>query len=208
MSLQPALACGLGALGVELDASTQGKLVDYVHLIDKWNRVHNLTAIREPDQMVGLHLLDSLSLLGHLGAGESLVDVGSGAGLPGLALALARPDLAVTVLDSSHKKAAFLDQAKAQLGLANVEVVCARVEQWRPGRAFSTVVSRAFAELADFVALAGHLLAPGGSMLAMKGLYPHEEAARLPKTHRVDRVVAVRVPGVDAERHLVFMSPA
>ena len=112
------------------------------------------------------------------------------------------------VLDSSHKKTAFLAQAKAELGLGNLEVVCERVEKWRPAQPFELVVSRAFAELADFVTLAGHLSAPGGSLLAMKGLYPYEEIARLPKTHRVDRVVPVRVPGVNAERHLVFLSAA
>lgn len=208
MSLQDQLAQGLGALGVELDASTQGKLLDYLQLIDKWNQVHNLTAVRDPEQMVALHLLDSLSLLPHLGSPARLADVGSGAGLPGLAIALARPGLPVAVLDSSHKKAAFLAQAKAELGLANLEVVCERVEKWRPAQPFDLVVSRAFAELADFVSLAGHLLAPGGSLLAMKGLHPYEEIARLPKTHRVDRVVPVRVPGVNAERHLVFLSAA
>lgn len=208
MNLESLLAEGLRALGVDLDERRQRQLLDYLRLIDKWNQVHNLTAVRDPEQMVGLHLLDSLSLLPHLGTPQSLVDVGSGAGLPGVALAISRPVLPVTVLDSSHKKTAFLDQAKAELGLANLEVACSRVEQWRPGRQFSVVVSRAFAELADFVSLAGHLVEPGGRLLAMKGLFPYEEIARLPKTHRVDQVLRLRVPGVDAERHLVFLSPA
>lgn len=202
------LATGARALGIDLDAGCQSQLLAYLQLIEKWNQVHNLTAIREPAQMVTLHLLDSLAVLPHLGSPCSVVDVGSGAGLPGVALALARPGLPVTVVDASHKKAAFLEQARAELGLTSLTVVCERVERWRPPQPYESVISRAFADLADFVTLAGHLLAPGGEMLAMKGLYPYEEIARLPATHRVDRVLPVRVPGLDAERHLVFLRRA
>jgi 16S rRNA (guanine527-N7)-methyltransferase len=208
MSIEARLAAGLAAMGVALDAGAQAKLADFLRLVEKWNRVHNLTAVREPDRMVVLHLLDSLSVLPHVALARTLLDVGTGAGLPGIPLAIARPDLAVTLLDSSHKKAAFLRQARAELGLANVEVVCERVERWRPAARFDVVVSRAFAELADFVAQAGHLAAPGGTLLAMKGVHPFEEIARLPATHRVEGVVALTVPTLEAQRHLVLLKAA
>jgi 16S rRNA (guanine527-N7)-methyltransferase len=170
--------------------------------------VHNLTAVREGDAMVSLHVLDSLSVLPHLGGARTLVDVGSGGGFPGIPLAIAREDLAVTLVDSSHKKCSFLEQAKAELGLKNVNVACERVENWRPEGGFDIVVSRAFSELSDFVAQAKHLVAPGGRLLAMKGVYPYDEIARLPPTHRAARVEELRIPGLDAKRHLVFLEPA
>jgi 16S rRNA (guanine527-N7)-methyltransferase len=208
VTIEARLAEGLAAMGIALDAPAQAKLVAYLRLIEKWNKVHNLTAVREPGQMVVLHLLDSLSVLPHVAGARTLLDVGTGAGLPGIPLAIARPDLAVTLLDASHKKATFLRQAKAELELANVEVACERVEKWHPAAAFDVVVSRAFAELADFVAQAAHLVAPGGAMLAMKGVHPFEEIARVPATHRVENVVALRVPTLDAQRHLVFLKAA
>ena len=208
MTIETRLAEGLAAMRLVLDAAGQAKLVAYLRLIEKWNKVHNLTAVREPGQMVVLHLLDSLAVLPHVAVARSLLDVGTGAGLPGIPLAVARPDLAVTLLDSSHKKATFLRQAKAELGLANVEVACERVENWHPPASFDVVVSRAFAELADFVTQAGHLVAPGGAMLAMKGVHPFDELARVPPTHRVENVVALRVPSLDAQRHLVLLKAA
>jgi 16S rRNA (guanine527-N7)-methyltransferase len=208
MTIEAGIAAGLTALGTELSAPGQAKLAAYVRLIEKWNRVHNLTAVREPDQMVVLHILDSLSIHPHVAAAKTLLDVGTGAGLPGIPLAIARPDLAVTLLDSSHKKAAFLQQAKTELALANVDVACERVEQWKPGRTFDVVVSRAFAELAEFVTQARHLAGPGGRMLAMKGVHPFEEIARLPSTHRVASVVELTVPQLDAKRHLVLLEAA
>jgi len=208
MSIEASIAKGLAALGLSLPQEAQDRLAAYLQLIAKWNRVHNLTAVREPEQMVVLHLLDSLTVLPHVAQARSLLDVGSGAGLPGIPLALARPDLDVTLLDSSHKKAAFLEQAKAELRLANANVVCERVEQWQPGRRFDAVVTRAFAELADFVAQARHLVAPSGRMLAMKGVHPFEEIARVPATHRVARVVELTVPSLDAKRHLVLLEAA
>jgi 16S rRNA (guanine527-N7)-methyltransferase len=180
----------------------------YLRLLEKWNRVHNLTAVRETERMVVLHLLDSLSVLPHIPETGSLLDVGSGGGLPGIPIALARPDLRVTLLDSSSKKTVFLEQARVELVLANVEVVCERVEQWRPAGTFDVVVSRAFAELGEFVAQAQHLVAPGGRMLAMKGVYPFEEIARMPATHRVAQVAELHVPALDAKRHLVFVERA
>ncbi|MDH5263982.1 MAG: 16S rRNA (guanine(527)-N(7))-methyltransferase RsmG [Betaproteobacteria bacterium] len=208
MTIESRLAEGLAAMGVALDAPAQAKLVAYLRLIEKWNKVHNLTAVREPGQMVVLHLLDSLSVLPHVAGARTLLDVGTGAGLPGIPLAIARPDLAVTLLDSSHKKAAFLRQAKAELALPNVEVACERVEKWHPAAPFDIVVSRAFSELADFVLQARHLVTPGGTMLAMKGVHPFEEIAKLPATHRVEDVVELTVPTLDAQRHLVLLKAA
>jgi 16S rRNA (guanine527-N7)-methyltransferase len=180
----------------------------HLDLVAKWNRVHNLTSVRDPEQMVTLHLLDSLSLLPHLEGAQRLADIGTGGGFPGVPLAIARPRLRVSLVESSHKKCTFLEQAKAELALANVEVVCERVEQWKPAERFDTVVSRAFAELADFVAQAAHLLAPGGRMLAMKGLHPYEEIARVPKSHRVAQVIELHVAGLEAKRHLVVLEAA
>jgi 16S rRNA (guanine527-N7)-methyltransferase len=208
MSIESSLAAGLSAMHLALPEAARDKLCAYLHLIEKWNRVHNLTAVREPGQMVVLHLLDSLSVLPHVSKVRTLLDVGSGAGLPGIPLAIARPDLAVTLLDSSHKKAAFLEQARAELDLGNVTVACERVERWRPGRTFDVVVSRAFSELAEFVSQSAHLVAPGGALLAMKGVHPFDEIARLPASHRVENVIELEVPSLDAKRHLVLLKAA
>ena len=159
-------------------------------------------------QMVTLHLLDSLSVLPHVAGTASLLDVGTGAGLPGIPLAIARPAMRVTLLDSSHKKCAFLQQAKTELGLANVDVVCDRVENWKPEARYEVVVSRAFSDLADFVQQAQHLVAPGGKLMAMKGVYPFEEIARVPASHRVAQVIELRVPRLEASRHVVLVEAA
>lgn len=195
-------------MGLALDEAQHSRLANHLRLVEKWNRVHNLTAVRETDQMVVLHVLDSLSLLPHLGEAKTLLDVGSGPGFPGIPVALARPDLAVTLLDSSSKKCAFLDQARTELGLSNVRVVCERVEQWNPAERFDAVVSRAFAELSDFVTQTRHLVQPLGRLLAMKGVYPFEEIARVPQSHRVASVVELAVPTLDAKRHLVLLEAA
>lgn len=206
--LEAKISQGAAALGLVLDHDAATRFADYLRLIEKWNRVHNLTAVRETEQMVVLHLLDSLSVLPHVAGARTLLDVGTGAGLPGIPIALASPALEVTLLDSSHKKTTFLEQAKAELDLRNVSIACERVEQWRPERTFDVVVSRAFADLAEFVAQAHHLVAPGGRMLAMKGVYPFEEIARVPASHRVADVKELRVPALDAKRHLVFVERA
>ena len=208
MSLESQLGQGLAAMGTPLPEGAIDRLAQYLRLLEKWNRVHNLTAIREPEQMVTLHVLDSLSILPYVASARSLVDVGTGAGLPGIPLALARPDLSVTLLDSSHKKATFLEQARLELKLENIAVACERVERWHPQAKFDAVVSRAFAELADFVQGARHLVAPEGTMLAMKGVHPFDEIARLPATCRLDRVVELSVPTLEAKRHLVLLKAA
>lgn len=208
MSLQAQIEDGATALGIALSPAAAARCAEFLRLIEKWNRVHNLTAVRETEQMVVLHLLDSLSILPHLRDARTVLDVGSGPGLPGIPVAIAQPATQVTLLDSSHKKAAFLAQAKAELELDNVEVVCERVEQWRPGRTFDVVLSRAFAELGEFVTQAQHLVAPGGRLLAMKGVYPFDEIARVPPSHRVSEVKELSVPALDAKRHLVFVERA
>lgn len=201
------LAQGLSEMGLLLDAATQVRLLQYIGLMEKWNRVYNLTAIREQFQMVGNHLLDSLVLTPYI-SGVQVLDVGSGAGLPGIPLALACPQLEVTLLDSNHKKTAFLRQAVAELALANVTVAAERVETWQPAQKFDCIVSRAFAELAEFVNLAKHLLAPGGYFAAMKGLHPYDEIERLPSGWRTKEVIDLHVPGLNATRHLVLIEAA
>jgi 16S rRNA (guanine527-N7)-methyltransferase len=205
MTLQEKLAAGMSALGLDLPAETQHKLLAYVALLAKWNKVHNLTAVRDTEEMVTLHLLDSLSVLPHI-KGSRLLDVGSGGGLPGIPLAIACPDLSVTLLDSSHKKSAFQRQAKAELGLDNVEVVCDRVENYQPAPKFDMVISRAFSDLAEYVKLTGHLLSDSGTWLAMKGVHPYDEIAQLKNISA--EVVTLTVPGLEAQRHLVFMKAA
>jgi 16S rRNA (guanine527-N7)-methyltransferase len=180
-----------------------------VALLAKWNAVYNLTAIRDPRQMLIQHILDSLSIVPHLVQRNpgTVLDVGSGGGLPGIVLAIVRPDWGVTVNDIVHKKTAFQAQAKAELGLTNLSVVTGRVETLRPGAEvsakFDVIVSRAFAELADFVTLARHLVAEQGAILAMKGVRPDDEIERLPAGVYVEQVVRLDVPFLDAERHLV-----
>jgi 16S rRNA (guanine527-N7)-methyltransferase len=207
MSAASALAAGLAALGLSLDAEAQQRLLAYLALVEKWNRVYNLTAVRDTDQMVPQHLLDSLAVAPHL-RGESLLDVGSGAGLPGLPLAVARPAMTVTLLEASHKKSAFLKQAAIELALPNLEVVNARVEAWEAPRAYDVVISRAFSDLAEFAALAGRHVAPGGVLAAMKGVYPYEELAQLPSPYRMTAALPLQVPGLAAERHLVLLERA
>jgi 16S rRNA (guanine527-N7)-methyltransferase len=204
MSLATGLERGVRALGLELAPAAQAKLLEYLALIDKWNRVYNLTAVRDRQQMLVQHLLDSLAVVPHFN-GASLADVGSGAGLPGIPIALARPQIVVTLIEASHKKAAFLKQAAIELALANVEVVNARVETLDAAQRFDVVISRAFSDLPEFVALAGGLCAENGVLAAMKGVYPHEELAQLPAPYRVRATVPLAVPGIDGERHLVLV---
>jgi 16S rRNA (guanine527-N7)-methyltransferase len=207
MNAPEPLRRGLLALGVASSDEQSERLERYLALLEKWNRTYNLTAIREPERMVTHHVLDSLAILRHV-RGPNVLDVGSGAGLPGIPLAIASPALAVTLLDSSHKKAAFLQQAVGELALANATIVNARIESWRTDARFDTIVSRAFADLGEFVSAAARLLAPGGTIAAMKGVHPHDEIERLPQGFRVREVLKLDVPLLDAERHLVLMEPA
>lgn len=197
------LSRGLAALGVDLPPSAQEKLLAFAALLGKWNKVYNLTALRDEEQVISHHLLDSLAVLPHLGAVRRLADIGSGGGLPGIPLAIARPDLLVALVESNQKKSAFEQQAKIELGLANVSVHCERVEAWQPEEKCDVVVSRAFSDLAEFVRLSGHLLAEGGALLAMKGVHPYEEIGQLPAGWRVAEVIPLQVPGVEGARHLV-----
>jgi 16S rRNA (guanine527-N7)-methyltransferase len=204
MSLRTQLAAGIAALGLVLPEGGEAKLLAYLVLLDKWNRVYNLTAVRDAERMVSHHVLDSLAAVGFF-QGETVLDVGSGGGLPGIPLAIARPELQVTLIDSIAKKTAFLLQAKAELGLANLSVVTSRVEGFRPAAGFDVITSRAFSGLREFVTLTRHLLNPGGHWLAMKGLMPHEEVASLPDWARVSANHSLVVPGLEASRHLIVL---
>lgn len=198
MTPRDALDRGLGELTLELPRGARDQLLQYVALLEKWNRTYNLTAIRDPLEMVSHHLLDSLVVIPHLpmpAQEASLADVGSGAGLPGIPLAIARPQWKVALNDSNQKKTAFLRQAAIELQLANLSVHEGRAEAWRPASLFSVVISRAFAELADFIAGCRHLVAPNGVLVAMKGAAPANPGGK---------IVPLKVPLLDAQRNLVL----
>ncbi|MDB5803036.1 MAG: gidB [Betaproteobacteria bacterium] len=209
--LAPALEAGLDQLGLALPCEGRDKLLAYLDLLAKWNGTYNLTAIRDRAQMVNLHLLDSLTIARYILPGR-LLDVGSGGGMPGIPLAIyaasGLPGLKVTVLDSNHKKTAFLRQAKAELKLDNLEVAAERVEAWAPEEKFTQIVSRAFSDLFEFFHLTESLAAEGCEWLAMKGVHPHDEIAQLPAQCHLETVHKLKVPGVDAERHLVVLRAA
>ncbi len=208
------LAAGAAELGVTLDSSRVAQLSAFAGLLLRWNRVHNLTAIEQPDQVVSHHLLDSLAIVPTLeqqaeGRVLRVLDVGAGGGLPGIPLAIALPGLHFTLLDKVAKKTAFLQQAKLELGLQNVEIVQARVEDCRAAP-FDVIVARAFSSLADLVRLTRPLLNPAGCWYAMKGALPSSEIKELDDLRlpvRVMRTVKLRVPHLDAERHLVLIEP-
>ena len=204
MTLEQELEAGLAQLGLELSAEQIDRLNQYLALLNKWNKTYNLTAVRETERMVAYHVLDSLSALPHI-QGVRVLDVGSGGGMPGMLFAIARPDWQLTLIDANHKKTTFLSQAAIELGLNNVEVHCERVEALA-APAFDVITSRAFADLAEFVRLTRHVLADGGVWAALKGVYPYEEIAQLPDDIRVVSVLALHVPGLDAERHLVTLA--
>lgn len=206
MSPAQQLADGIRALGLPVAAPVQEQLLAFLGLVVKWNRVHNLTAIRDLPAMVSAHLLDSLAVAPHISQ-KTMLDVGSGGGFPGIPLALIWPGCRVTLLDSNQKKAAFLQQAKIELNLSNLTVVCARAESWQADQRFDVVISRAFADLPEFVRIAGHLCGPGGTLVAMKGVLADEEMVRLPAGSGVRKIVPLQVPGLHAERHLVLINP-
>ncbi len=197
-----ALAAGLAELSIPLSEEAQRKLLAFRDLLLKWNKTYNLTALRDPEQAISHHLLDSLAILPHVGSG-SLLDVGSGGGLPGIPLAIARPELSVSMVDTVQKKATFLQQASIELGLKNVSVYHARVEEMQ-GQ-YAQISSRAFAEIGLFIDLTRHLLAPGGRWLAMKGIRPDDELKTLPADIAVEAIVPLTVPGLAAERHLIIL---
>lgn len=198
----------LAATTVALDDRARERLVEYLHLLQRWNRTYNLTAVRDPLDMIHRHVLDSLAVLHHVRAGRCL-DVGSGAGLPGLVLAVAQPDAAWVLLDSNAKKCRFLSHVQGALGLDNVRVERSRIEDFHPAERFSTIISRALSSLGEFVAAAGHLVAPGGCLLAMKGRIPTHELSALGRSGEHAEVVPVHLPGLEAgQRHLVIMTPA
>ncbi len=206
--LRRRLDAGLASAAVELDERARDRLVAYLRLLGRWNRAYNLTAVRDPQDMIHRHLLDSLAVMPYL-RGERCLDVGSGAGLPGLVLAVARPGIAWVLLDSNAKKCRFLSHARAELRLDNVRVARSRVEDFHPSARFSTIISRALSSLADFVAGAGHLLAPGGCLLAMKGRNPGHELSALGISGEQAEVVPVRLTGLeDGQRHVVIVTPA
>ena len=205
ISLMRTVTDGASALGLDCSEKQIVSLIDYLALLSKWNVVYNLTAVRDPAQMVTQHLLDSMSAVPAFAAAKNVLDVGAGGGLPGLVLAILRPDMQVSLIDTVHKKTAFLTQVKAELGLSNVTVHTARVEQLQLGKKFDVITSRAFAELADFVNWSGHLLEQGGHFIAMKGVNPQQEMARMPAGWVVTEVRALLVPGMQAERHLIFI---
>lgn len=208
MSEAALLDRGLAELGLDLSAQARSRLLAFAALLGKWNRIYNLTAIRSPEQAITHHLLDSLSVLPHLGGIARLADIGSGGGLPGIALAIARPELEITSIETVGKKSSFQQQARIELGLSNFMPVHARVEEVVPDAPFDAVISRAFSDIADFVRLTRHLLGPGGRFLAMKGVYPRDELASLPDDVRVVEAHPLAVPGLDAERHLIILERA
>jgi 16S rRNA (guanine527-N7)-methyltransferase len=201
---------GARDLSLNLSEAQITKLIDYLALMSKWNSVYNLTAVRDPVQMVTQHLLDSLAAVSAFTNAKYVLDVGAGGGLPGIVLAIwaaeAQPEMRISMIDTVHKKTAFLTQVKAELSLSNVSVHTARVEQWQAPQKFDVITSRAFAELSDFITWSEHLLADGGEFIALKGVAPDTEVARLPAGWQVREVRALHVPTLQAERHLVFIA--
>jgi 16S rRNA (guanine527-N7)-methyltransferase len=208
VTLEKKLADGLRAMGLALPEPARAKLLEYLRLLAKWNRAYNLTAVQDPKEMIPRHLLDSLAVLPHL-RGPRVLDIGTGAGLPGIPLALAAPALDFTLLDASAKKIRFVRQAVHVLGLANAHPVQARLEAFRPPEKFDTLIARAFAAIPVMLAQAAPLLrrAPPGQMLAMKGARVHEELAALPPGWHAE-VVRLAVPGLEAVRYVVILKPA
>jgi 16S rRNA (guanine527-N7)-methyltransferase len=201
-ALTRAIEKGVSAMGMALDGGQVERLARYLLLLAKWNRVYNLTSIAQPLVMVAAHLLDSLAACPYV-KGARVLDVGSGAGLPGIPLAIACPDKRFVLLDSRVKKTRFMAQAVIELGIVNASVECARIESYRPSTGFDTVISRAFASLGDFIALASHACARPGRMLAMKGALPEHERQALRASSELARIHSLMVPGIEGVRQLV-----
>jgi 16S rRNA (guanine527-N7)-methyltransferase len=205
-ALSKVLADGITDLSLDLNQKQHEQLLDYLALLFKWNSVYNLTSVRDPMQMVTHHLLDSLAAVPSFAGAVNVLDVGAGGGLPGIVLAIARPGMKVSLIDTVHKKTAFLKQVKAELELANVTVYTAKVQELQVEQKFDVITSRAFADLSDFVNWSGQLLAEGGKFIALKGVAPPDEQERLPAEWKVSHLQPLQVPGLDAERHLVFIT--
>lgn len=206
MTLHDRLREGLAQLNIELFPRQLEQLLGFIEILQKWNRAYNLTAVRQPEQMISQHLLDSLSVLPYLW-GERLLDVGAGAGLPGIPLAVSRPGMHVTLLDSNGKKTRFMQQAVLELGLDNTEVIKSRLEEYRPVRPFDTVISRAFGSLEAFVRMSAPLCRPHGRLLAMKGKNPEHELQDIDLMEFSPTIQRLQVPWLDAERHVVCLGP-
>jgi 16S rRNA (guanine527-N7)-methyltransferase len=205
MTVSRQLGAGLAELGLSLPVSAAERLIGYLDLLKKWNKVYNLTAIRDSAEMVTQHLLDSLAVLPHLPQVSTLADIGSGAGLPGIPLAIARSETQVALVEAVGKKASFLQQVKIELGLNNVSIHCGRVEEWVVASSFDAVISRAFSDLAQFVRLAGRLVGPEGRLYAMKGVYPEAEIAAVLPPWRLAAAPSLKVPGSSGQRHLIIL---
>ncbi len=204
MELAQQLANGQRALKIAGSPEIDAKLLHYLRLLQKWNRVYNLTAVHAPQEMVTRHLLDSLAIASYM-VGR-VVDIGTGPGLPGIPLALVHSQLQFVLVDSNAKKTRFVVQAVTELGLENVEVVCKRVEEFKPSQAFDTLIVRAFAPIANVLAVSSHLCANNGRILIMKGKKPEQELASVPSDYNVKDVHAIAVPGLNAKRHLVVIT--
>lgn len=198
---------GLLALGIDTSEQQRGQWLTYVTLLTKWNQAYNLTAVRDPRDMISRHLLDSLSIAPHI-TGQRLLDVGAGAGIPSIPLAILWPERQITALDSNGKKTRFMAQVKNELGLDNFTAVQSRVEDYRTEPLFDSILSRAYASLADFVHSSQHLLADGGRFQAMKAILDDSELSGLPKPFKVSACLPLHVPGCEAERHLVVIERA
>ena len=204
-SLAEQLKSGCSALELALSENQHDQLLNYLELLSKWNRAYNLTAVRDPGQMITRHLLDSLAIARHC-PGDCLLDVGTGAGLPGIPLAIVFPDRDFHLLDSNGKKTRFLFQVKTVLGLDNITVHHERVESLATSTGYDVILSRAFSSLIDMVNVCGHLLKADGLFMAMKGAYPDQELQALGDAYQVESVIPIAVPGLDEQRHLLAIS--
>lgn len=202
--LDNALREGISAQGLQVEDPQRAALLQYIGLLQRWNKAYNLTSIKDPVQMLSYHLLDSLSIGPYL-QGRSFIDVGTGAGLPGIPLAVTHPDKTFSLLDSNGKKIRFLFQIKTALQLSNVKEMQGRVEGYKPEQLYDGVISRAFASLTDMIEGSQHLLGPGGCFYAMKGRYPDKELSELPKGYKVEQAIELDVPTLDQQRHLVII---